>query len=74
MGLLIAIVVLLFLYMGLSSSDSEVKYGNPPAVLVTVIDRANYSVDHLNRVIEDRKDYARRHGTLSPPTKYIEWV
>ncbi|RPA87024.1 hypothetical protein BJ508DRAFT_320922 [Ascobolus immersus RN42] len=61
-GVLIGVVVLLFLYLGLSSSGGEVKYGNPPAVLVTVIDRANYSEDYLNRVIADRKDYAKRHG------------
>lgn len=74
MSLLIGIVVILFLYLGLSRRDGGVRYGNPPGVVVTVIDRANYSQDHLDRVIENRKEYAKLHGMLKRASReYLQW-
>lgn len=38
--------------------------GNPPVVLVTVLDEEKYSKGYLDTVRENRIQYAEKHGTL----------
>jgi len=41
--------------------------GEPPVVLVTVLDEQRYSKGYIDAVRENRERYAERHGMLSPP-------
>jgi mannan polymerase II complex MNN11 subunit len=38
--------------------------GNPPAVVVTVLDEKKYSKEYLEMVRENRVQYAEKHGML----------
>lgn len=45
--------------------------GNPPVVLVTVLDESKYSKAYLETVKENRMQYAEKHGTFSPYQQII---
>ena len=67
----LAFVALIYLLTRGSSRSSghggkpdRIPSGNPPAVLVTVLDEGKYSKGYLEMVKENRKEYAERHGML----------
>jgi hypothetical protein len=45
-----------------SSSPGRPPPGTPEIVLVTVIDDHGFSKDHIERIKQNRRDYAERHG------------
>ena len=52
--------------MSLFSSGSEhIPSGTPEVVIVTVLDEATMSQDYRDRIIENRKYYARKQGTCN---------
>ena len=44
---------------------SHTPSGNPPVVLVTVLDEAKFKKDYLDTIKENRIQYAQRHGKSS---------
>lgn len=43
--------------------------GNPPVVVVTVLDYSKYSNAYLQTVKENREQYAKKHGTSAADTR-----
>jgi mannan polymerase II complex MNN11 subunit len=37
--------------------------GNPPVVIVTVVDPSKFSGSYIKSIKENREQYARKHGT-----------
>lgn len=46
-----------------AAPTQRVPRGNPPVVLVTVLDESKYSKAHLETVKENRIQHAEKHGT-----------
>lgn len=58
-----------------------VPSGNPPAVLVTVLDESHYNREYLEEIKENRIQYAAKHGMQAPticaiatPTANLFWT
>lgn len=56
-----------YLLFGLWSRQADpyrehVPSGNPPVVIVTVVDGARYSANYMKTIEENRKSYAEKHG------------
>ncbi|KAJ6017157.1 hypothetical protein N7451_000536 [Penicillium sp. IBT 35674x] len=45
-----------------SSSSSAAPAGTAGVVIVTLLDRENFSESYINKIIANREDYAKRHG------------
>ncbi len=45
-----------------STSSEHIPSGTPEVVIVTVLDEATMSQDYRDRIIENRKYYARKQG------------
>lgn len=66
---IIGLLALLGLFYVLSGSSEDQKYyehvpsGNPPVVIVTVVDPTSYSSTYLQTIQENRQSYAKLHGT-----------
>lgn len=69
LGLLafIAIVYLLFWPSQKNPYHERQPSGNPPVVMVTVLDHRHYSKEYLDTVKENRQLYAKTHGKLKAP-------
>lgn len=50
---------------GHAALKEYVPSGNPPTVLVTVLDESHYSKPYLDEIRENRIQYAARHGMQS---------
>lgn len=58
---LIVLVVVLILLFGRSSGPGR-PADAPDTVLVLLVDKVEYSEEHIQKVIENRKSYAAAHG------------
>lgn len=65
-GLLVLSVVFLFsrIFRSNSSVDTPVTSGSPQVVVVTVFDEQGLSDRYIQRIKQNREDYAKRHGGL----------
>ncbi|EAW10520.1 putative alpha-1,6-mannosyltransferase subunit [Aspergillus clavatus NRRL 1] len=64
----LALVTIFFLLTYLSSSSAasiSVSTGTSSVVIVTVLDRARFSDDYVQKIIKNREDYASRHGYIN---------
>ncbi|KAF9888106.1 hypothetical protein FE257_009242 [Aspergillus nanangensis] len=59
---LLAVFFLLSQILYSSTGTSAVPAGTPSIVLVTVLDRALWSDNYIQKIIKNREDYAKRHG------------
>lgn len=70
----LGIFALLGLFWLFSGSSDEATYyehvpsGNPPVVIVTVVDPTSYSNTYLKTIQDNRKSYAELHGTYTSRT------
>ncbi|KAI9804796.1 MAG: hypothetical protein M1825_001164 [Sarcosagium campestre] len=59
----VAGVILIIIYIfARSSGSARIPSGTPPVVIVTPFDDHAHSKEHINRVKDNRLDYAKRHG------------
>lgn len=63
-----AILIIYLLTRLLSSSPGRPPAGVPEVVIVTVLDRARMSEAYIDKIMENRDDYAARHGKADTPT------
>ena len=49
-----------------STGTPAVPAGTASVVIVTVLDRAGFSDDYIQKIIKNREDYAKRHGKDNP--------
>lgn len=63
-GLLCAFFIFGKLWGGRGAPGFMRPRGVPEVVLVTVLDQQKYSTAYLDKVIENRKEYAEAHGML----------
>lgn len=66
LGAIIACAALLLIWLGsrlLSSSPDRPPTGTPDAVVVTMLDPDSMSQEYMNRIKENRIDYADRYGS-----------
>lgn len=56
----------------MSSSSDRPPPGTPEAVIVTVFDESVLSKEYMDRIKENRRDYATRHGSC--PCVWGFWV
>lgn len=64
--LVFAVLSVLFLLSRIFGSDtatSAVPAGTPSVVIVTVLDRAGLSESYVQKIVTNREDYAKRHGS-----------
>ena len=54
-------LIWLFTYL-FSTSSEHIPSGTPEVVIVTVLDEATMSQDYRDRIVENRKYYARKQG------------
>ncbi|EAU35796.1 conserved hypothetical protein [Aspergillus terreus NIH2624] len=59
---LLAVFFLLSQLFYSSTGTTAVPVGTPSVVIVTVLDRALWSDDYIQKIIKNREDYAKRHG------------
>ncbi|KAL5365691.1 alpha-1,6-mannosyltransferase subunit [Aspergillus floccosus] len=59
---LLAVFFLLSQFFYSSTGTTAVPVGTPSVVIVTVLDRALWSDDYIQKIIKNREDYAKRHG------------
>ncbi|PGH27263.1 hypothetical protein AJ80_00973 [Polytolypa hystricis UAMH7299] len=62
------VISILFLFTRLLSSDSSsdgIVTGGPKVVIVTVLDEQKLSDKHIQRIKQNREDYAERHGYVN---------
>ncbi|KAI4161761.1 MAG: hypothetical protein LQ342_004593 [Letrouitia transgressa] len=58
-----ALLVLIFLISHLFGRGAErIPPGTPEVVIMTLMDEENMSKEYINKIKENRKDYAARHG------------
>ena len=65
-----AVLSVLFLLSHLfasSTTSSTIPAGTASVVIVTVLDRAQLDHDYLQKIVNNREDYAKRHGTFHLP-------
>ena len=67
---LLSVLYLLLALLSTTSGDSAVPVGTPSVVLVTVLDREKLSASYMNTIVNNREDYAMRHGKL---TLIVSW-
>ncbi len=63
-----AILIIYLLTRLLSSSPGRPPAGVPEVVVVTVLDRARMSDAYIAKIMENRDDYAARHGKADCPS------
>lgn len=69
---LIVLVVLLILLFGRNSGPGR-PADAPDTVLVLLVDKLEYSEEHIDKVIENRRSYAAAHGTPPSPPHLAQW-
>ncbi|OJJ44035.1 hypothetical protein ASPZODRAFT_154010 [Penicilliopsis zonata CBS 506.65] len=62
LGLLALFFLISRIFSSSSSDLDDVSIATSGVVIVTVLDHALYSENYLHKIIQNREDYARRHG------------
>jgi len=65
LSLLAAFLVAVFVLLRMQSGDGK-PADAPRTVMVLVLNRTDHSNEHINRIVENRQEYAKAHGMQSP--------
>jgi hypothetical protein len=64
--------VIFILSQVLGGGSERIPSGTPPVVIVTVLDPESYNKDYINKIKENRIEYAKKHGKRLCRTGRIE--
>jgi hypothetical protein len=64
--------VIFILSQILGGGSERIPSGTPPVVIVTVLDPESFNKDYINKIKENRIEYAKKHGKKLCTTGRIE--
>ncbi|KAH8428295.1 putative alpha-1,6-mannosyltransferase subunit [Aspergillus melleus] len=62
---LVLVFFLLSQFFTSSTGTTAVPAGTPSVVIVTLLDRALFSSEYIQKIVKNREDYAKRHGYVN---------